>query len=129
MNGRYLLDTDIVIAIFSKDPAVLQRLTNTTEILIPSIVIGELYFGALKSTRTKENIAKIEEFARNSSILSCDAETAKTYGATKHRLKEKGLPVPENDLWIAAIALQHGLALVSRDTHFKVVDDLTVEVW
>ncbi|MHB8482466.1 MAG: PIN domain-containing protein [Nitrospiria bacterium] len=129
MSGRYLLDTNIIIALFSEDQKIHQNIANASEIFIPSIAIGELYFGAFKSVRMKENHARIDEFTQNSAVLSCDIETAKKYGNIKNRLKEKGRPIPENDLWIAAIAQQYGLTLVSRDTHFDNVEDLQVEVW
>ncbi|MBI1822325.1 MAG: type II toxin-antitoxin system VapC family toxin [Nitrospirae bacterium] len=129
MSGRYLLDTNIIIALFSEDPKIHKHITNPLEIFIPAIAIGELYFGAYKSGRMKENHARIDEFARSSTVLSCDTETAKRYGDIKNRLKEKGRPIPENDLWIAAIAQQYDLTLVSRDTHFDNVEELQVEVW
>ncbi|TDA70360.1 MAG: type II toxin-antitoxin system VapC family toxin [Clostridia bacterium] len=55
--------------------------------------------------------------------------TAYYYGQVKAQLKVKGHPIPENDIWIAAAALQHGLTLVSRDTHFKPIEGLSLEAW
>jgi tRNA(fMet)-specific endonuclease VapC len=98
-------------------------------IFTPSIVLGELYYGARKSTRVPENLARIEEFAARSTVLVCDTETARRYGEIKDRLRQKGRPIPENDIWIAAIALQYELTLVARDAHFENVDDLKVETW
>ena len=92
-------------------------------------MIGELYYGARKSSRVKDNIARIDEFARNNVILSCDLETARRYGQVKDRLRQKGRPIPENDIWIAALALQYGLTLVSRDSHFGECEELTFETW
>jgi tRNA(fMet)-specific endonuclease VapC len=129
MNGRFLLDTNIVIAIFAKDAAVQAGLANATEIFIPSIVLGELYYGAYKSSRVTENIARINEFAANNGILTCDTRTAQEYGEIKNRLRVKGRPTPENDIWIAAIAKQYGLTLVTRDAHFGEVDGLMLEAW
>ncbi len=129
MNGRYLLDTNIIIALFAEDPKIHERLSNAAEVFIPCIAIGELYFGAYKSIEIQENIVRIDEFAFNNTILSCNAETAKRYGDVKNRLKEKGQPLPENDIWITAIAQQYGLVLVTKDSHFKVVENLIVEAW
>ncbi|MBM4141900.1 MAG: type II toxin-antitoxin system VapC family toxin [Nitrospira sp.] len=129
MNGRFLLDTNIVISIFAKDPQIHNRIANVAEIFVPCIVIGELYFGAHKSVKIQENIARIDEFALSNTILSCNAETAKRYGDIKNRLKDKGHPLPENDIWIAAIAQQYELTLVTQDSHFNAIDNLKIEAW
>ena len=71
----------------------------------------------------------MDELAGRSSVLVCDGETAKHYGEVKNLLRAKGRPLPENDLWVAAIALQHGLTLVTRDAHFNEIADLTVVAW
>lgn len=129
MNGRFLLDTNVIIALFLGDRQVHERLTDASEVFIPCIAVGELYFGAYKSSRVKENHARIDEFARKNTVLICDANTAKKYGGIKNQLKGKGQPIPENDIWVAAIAKQNALTLVTRDAHFNAVEDLKVEVW
>jgi len=129
VNGRYLLDTNIIIALFAKDPQVHDRIANTEEIFVPCIAVGELYFGAYKSIKTKENLARIDEFALNNTVFVCDTETARKYGDIKILLREKGQPIPENDIWIAAIAEQHGLTLVTKDAHFDAIDHLKIEKW
>jgi tRNA(fMet)-specific endonuclease VapC len=129
MSGRLLLDTNIVIALFARDLAVAEHLDEAEEVSIASIVLGELYFGARRSGRMKENLARIDEFAVNSAVLGCDAETARYYGEIKNTLREKGRPIPENDIWIAAIALQYDLTLITRDAHFEEVDGLKAESW
>jgi tRNA(fMet)-specific endonuclease VapC len=129
MSGRNLLDTNIVIALFAQDSAVVEHLDEVEEVFIPSIVLGELYFGARKSRRVKENLARIDEFAVSNVVLGCDTETARYYGEIKNALREKGRPIPENDVWVAAIALQYDLILISRDAHFGEIDHLKVESW
>jgi tRNA(fMet)-specific endonuclease VapC len=129
MNGRYLLDTNIVIAIFSNDTSVKDSLEKAEEVFVPVIVLGELYYGAQKSSRTKTNIARINELAETGSILTCNTETSRQYGEIKNTLWLKGKPIPENDIWIAAIAKQYGMTLVSRDDHFKGIDDLVIVTW
>ena len=62
-------------------------------------------------------------------MLPCDLGTAAAYGQIKDELRLKGRPIPENDVWIAAVARQHGLILASRDDHFRSVDGLAVEAW
>ena len=128
-TGRFLLDTNIVIALFAREAAVQQRLAEASEVFVPSIVLGELYYGARKSTRVIENLARIDEFVASSTVLLCDRATAQQYGDIKNKLRAKGRPIPENDIWIAAIAMQYQLTLVARDGHFHEVDGLQIEAW
>ena len=129
MNGRYLLDTNIVIALFAEEKKVIERVNQASEVYLPSIVIGELYYGAYNSKRKEENINKIDNLRVEVSILNCDDFTAKFYGEVKTQLRRKGTPIPENDLWIAATALQYDLTLVARDSHFDNIDGLKLEKW
>ena len=129
MSGRYLLDTNIIIALFASDAAVKTHLAETDEVFISSIAIGELYFGARKSTRVQDNLVRIDDFASNNVVLACDTETARRYGEMKERLRARGRPIPENDIWIAAIALQHALTLATRDAHFETVEGLRLAAW
>jgi len=129
MSGRLLLDTNVVIAIFAGASAVLAHLAETTEVFVPAIVLGELHYGARKSLRAEEKVAKIDEFASESAVIECDGESARHYGIIKNRLRAKGRPIPENDIWIAVIAVQHGLDMVSRDPHFEEIEDLHILAW
>jgi tRNA(fMet)-specific endonuclease VapC len=127
--GRFLLDTNIVIALFAGEISLQQRLAEACEVFVPCIVLGELYYGARKSTRVTENLARIDEFVGSSTVLPCDTVTAQQYGDIKNKLRAKGRPIPENDIWIAAIAMQYQLTLVARDGHFHEVDGLRVDAW
>ena len=98
MSGSVLLDTNIVIGLFANDQAVLARLSKTEHIFIPSIVMGELYFGAYKSAHPDQNVRRVEELVATSAVLSCDAVTAAHYGRIKKALRDKGRPLPENDI-------------------------------
>lgn len=129
MSGKYLLDTNIIIALFSNDPFVKKHVAKAEEIFIPAIVIGELFFGAFKSGRPKANTVRIENFAAGNTVIACDIGTSRKYGYIKNLLHKKGHPIPENDLWIAALALEHGLTLVSRDEHFKNISELKRVAW
>ena len=71
----------------------------------------------------------IDGFATAVPVLACDGDTARYYGEIKAGLRARGRPIPENDIWIAAISRQHNLTLVSRDTHFGEVNNLIVETW
>jgi tRNA(fMet)-specific endonuclease VapC len=129
MSGRYLLDTNIVIALWANDATVTHQLAGADEVFVPIIVLGELYYGARKSAWSATNIAQIGDFAARSSILLCDLTTAQLYGERKNALRAKGRPIPENDLWIAVVALQYSLTLATRDDHFRQIDGLTTAKW
>jgi tRNA(fMet)-specific endonuclease VapC len=129
MIGSFLLDTNIVVALFHPEAAVQERLALAAEVFVPSVVLGELYFGAARSSRPAQNIARIDEFAAGRSVLACDQAVARQYGSIKDTLRQQGRPIPENDVWIAAIALEHECVLVSRDAHFRAIEGLKLEVW
>jgi tRNA(fMet)-specific endonuclease VapC len=129
VSGRFLLDTNIVIALFEGDDKVLSNLDQAAEVFTSAVVLGELFFGAAKSGRPSENVAKIRRFAAGRAILSCDLNVAQEYGLLKQRLREKGRPLPENDVWIAATAKHHGMVRVTRDHHLDDVEGLTTADW
>lgn len=129
MSGKYLLDTGIVLALFANERSVVEQIEDAEEIFIPSIVIGELYYGARKSGRVRENVARIDLFAEANVVLLCDNETSRWYGVIKDLLRQKGSMIPENDVWIAALALRQGLILVTRDNNFDVVTNLKTVRW
>ena len=125
------MDSNVIVAAFAEDQGVLQKLgrTPTEQIFVPAVVLGELYFGALKSRRAEANLRRVEEFTTASNVLPVDAGTAQHYGEVRDGLRRIGRPIPENDIWIAATALRHGLVLVTRDSHFDHVEGLRVERW
>ena len=129
MSGRYLLDTNVVIALFRGDAEVQARYEVVQEAFVPSVTLGELYFGAANSSRQEANTGRVEEFAAFCAVIGTDAVTAQHYGLLKAQLKKKGRPIPENDLWIAACALQHGLILATRDGHFNDIEGLQLQAW
>jgi tRNA(fMet)-specific endonuclease VapC len=130
MSGsNYLLDTMIVAAYFNREQVIREKLAQNGSIYVASITIGELFFGAYNSARVTDNVRQIRDFIALMTILSCDSKTGDYYGQIKRALRVKGRPIPENDIWIAAIAFQYGLTLVTRDEHFNEVDGLVLERW
>jgi tRNA(fMet)-specific endonuclease VapC len=129
MNGNYALDTNIVIALIDGNMAVRDRVAQADRVYIPSPVLGELYFGAYHSAKVAENVDRIENLVRWYPIMDVDEVTANTYGAIRSRLYAKGTPIPDNDIWIAALARQHGATVATRDQHFNAIDGLFVERW
>jgi tRNA(fMet)-specific endonuclease VapC len=128
-TGRVLLDTNILIGLLASEPAVLAGLRAVEAVYVPVIAVGELYYGARKSTRAAANVERVEALAAAAAVLHCDGATAAAYGELKAALRAQGSPIPENDLWIAALARQHDLTLVSRDAHFAAVPRLAVVSW
>jgi len=129
MNGRYLLDTNIVIALLEGEPTVSERVARAAEVFLSVVTLGELYYGAAKSTRAEHNLARVEEFAAARAVLACDRAAAREYGDIKAKLRARGKPLPDNDTWLAAIARLYGLTLVTRDAHFREVEALAIEAW
>jgi tRNA(fMet)-specific endonuclease VapC len=128
-NDNLLLDTNIIIGLFANDTAILNQLAQSDDIFVPAIVLGELYYGAEKSGRVARNRQRIEQFTQANVILGIDATTATYYGRIKQRLQASGRPIPENDIWIAAIAQQYQLTLITRDQHFQHIAGLAVTSW
>lgn len=127
----FLFDTNVLIASLRDEEGVSRRLADlpSESLFVPAIALGELYFGARKSARPLENLARFEEFADNFNVLSCGEPTARIYASVRDALRRKGRPIPENDIWIAAVACQHDLVLASRDSHFEHVEGLRLDRW
>ena len=123
MSGelRFAVDTSFVIALI-KGAATSTRLLS--EVGFPFAVIGELRFGALGGRNPERKLAQIDDVIGRSNTLAADGETARVYAEVRPRLKSAGTPIPENDIWIAAICLQHGLTLLTLDRHFERIEGL-----
>ena len=128
-NKRFLLDTNIISAWLENDTNSATRIEDAQQIFIPVIVVGEMYYGARFSTKIEYNLKNISKVTSNYTILFVDEFTCIFYSAIKVSLRKKGKPIQENDIWIAAIAQQHKLILVTRDNLFKEIDDLQIEEW
>jgi tRNA(fMet)-specific endonuclease VapC len=129
-QGIYLLDTSILVLSLRGDAGIRARLAAASTLYLPSVAVGELYVGAFGSpTRATDAVHDVDALAASMTALGCDATTAQTYGSIKHDLKRRGLPMPDNDLWIAATALQYRVTLAARDAHFNWVTALSVEQW
>lgn len=130
MDGNYVLDTNIVIAFFAGDKKTTAELNNPGRLYhLPGIVVGELCYGAFNSKNADDNIRRIFSLTETLSPLSCDIRTAEYYGRIKTQLGNDGKPIPENDIWIAALAMQYNSVLVTRDIHFREVKMLQFVQW
>lgn len=124
-GNRVLLDTSIIINSF-KNNDVKRQLHGFSEIYVPVIAAGELYYGAYRSANIKKHLEQVYLFLQNYTLLSADIITSDLYGSIKTALNSKGKPIPENDIWIAAIAVQYHLPLFTADKHFKEIDNITL---
>ena len=129
MDGELLLDTNAMIALLAGDPAVRELVAESPRLLLAVPVLGELYYGAQKSGRAESNLRRVEQLVATSHAIDCDAGTAREYGIVKNRLRLKGRPIPDGDIWVAAVARQHGLTVVSRDRHFAEIEGLSWRSW
>jgi len=128
-TGKYLLDTNIVIAALSSDAGVLQRVEDADEYFVSATILGEMFYDARHSANSTKNLDRLKDFVSDVGFLSCDVSTARYYGQIKALLRQKGKPIPENDIWIAASAIQYSLTLATRDLHFDRVDGLQLSRW
>jgi predicted nucleic acid-binding protein len=116
-----ILDTNAVSALLSGDRAVGEVLEPEDRHHLPAVVIGEYRYGLLRSTNRRRLEAIFDLLLRESFALSVDPETARAYARIRDQLRRAGRPIPENDVWIAALAVQHDLPVVSRDVHFDAI--------
>ncbi len=124
-----ILDTNGVSAFFDGLAEVVQRVAEEPRVLLPVIVIGEYCYGLLSSRERVEREARFKGFCRACRLLSVDEETAGHYAVVRHRLRLAGTPIPENDIWIAALCLQHGQKILSNDRHFDLVQGVSRVGW
>lgn len=125
MNGK-LLDTNVLVRLFNGDKKITNYLLKQNDIRLSSISLGELLFGAEKSRRTEENKSKAIAFFSRYNLYETSEEVAVEYGKIKSALLKSGNPIPENDLWLAAVAKANDFAIVTQDKHFKKIADLSI---
>lgn len=129
-TGPYLLDSSALIRSLRGDVSISQPMNSASQVFVSSIVLGELYFGAFGSpTRPDDAVAEIEVIEQTISALAPDAGTARIYAQVRNDIKRRGLMMPNNDLWIAATAMQYDVTLAARDAHFNWITGLRVEQW
>ncbi|MCP4629467.1 MAG: type II toxin-antitoxin system VapC family toxin [bacterium] len=123
-----LIDTNIYTHAFNGKTEVIHVLQRAQKILICAITIGELLSGFKAGSKKNINRAELEEFLDSPRVqlIEIDEDTAEFYSEIQTALKKKGKPIPTNDIWIAATALQYGLKLYTKDQHFKAVPGLVL---
>jgi tRNA(fMet)-specific endonuclease VapC len=121
-----MIDTNVYVAFKRNDPIVVKLLRNLELIGFSVVVLGELLAGFALGTKELRNRQELDSFLDSPrvSIIPIGDEIAQFYAKIFKQLKEKGTPVPSNDIWIAASAMHQGLPLASFDGHFEYVDGL-----
>lgn len=124
-----ILDTNAISGWWEGEPGLMRHLATTARLCLPIPALAEFRFGILKSNRR----ARMEDWYWKSvaaaEVLPVDVQTAERYAQIRVALEYQGRRIPMNDLWIAALALQHNLPVLSRDNHFDVVDGLKRLSW
>jgi len=123
----YLIDTNIIVDLFRNIQKVKKKLLKLNSINISVIVYGELIYGIENSSQKEKHLNELNNFLKSCLIIPITKNTAKTYGKIKTALKKQGTPIPENDIWIAAQAIEQGAVLLSNDKHFDLIKDLQLE--
>ena len=126
MSGKCLVDTNVIIRLLRADERSIELFDQADSIFIPVIVAGELFYGAQKSTRKQENTEIFSSFISQYEVIDVDMPISQVYGEIKAQLKKDGITIPENDIWIAAIAKANSYTLLTYDGHFSKIDDLQV---
>lgn len=123
---KLLIDTNRLSDALAEVDEVLSTLESAETIGVPAVALGEIRAGFLEGRRAAAHEARLQWFLAQDGIATVpvDGPVARRYAEIHHELRRRGRPIPTNDLWIAATALEHGLVLYTRDAHFDVVPGL-----
>lgn len=124
-----ILDTNALSAFVDGDPALGRLLRVQRRVALPVIVLGEFRYGIAQSRHRAAYETWLDEHVPQFDILDVTAETAEVYAGIRVALKKLGRPIPANDAWIAALARQYGLPILSRDQHFDAVHSVERVAW
>ena len=121
-----LIDTNAYVAFKQGEASVCETIQYAEILGMSPIVLGELLGGFEYGNKTKKNRDELQQFTQSSRIrfFSITSDTANFYSQIYSSLRKKGKPIPSNDLWIAAQALENGCVLCSHDRHFKAIEGL-----
>jgi predicted nucleic acid-binding protein len=124
-----ILDTNGLAAMADGDLKLAPLIQQAPELAVPVIVLGEYQYGIRLSRHRTQYESWLNGLLLTCRLLVVDERTACLYADIRHELKRSGHPIPENDIWIAALARQHNSPLVTRDQHFDFVPALTRLTW
>lgn len=129
IGNELLFDTNALIAWMRADSEVLSAVPENSSPVVSLFTLGEMHFGIHNSERPSENEKALRDTLRHFQRLLPDEDTAVLYGLIFHKLRRRGRPIPVNDIWIAALARQHSLPILTRDAHFREVEALEIVSW
>ena len=129
MSGSLLLDTSAVIPHLRRDESVTKQMEAADRLYLPAVVLGELFHGAYRLPFPERQIEKIRTFLRAVTVLGIGITTAQHFGQISAELSVSGKSIPANDVWVAALAREHQLPVVTEDEHFDRVPGITVLSW
>lgn len=123
---KVLVDTNIYSLAMRGDPEIVNRLRKIDRIGFSAVSVGELYSGFKGGRHESKNREELHLFLDSPRVVvhRIDVETADFYAGILNNLRSAGTPIPTNDIWIAAVAFQHGYNLFSKDKHFRSVPGL-----
>jgi tRNA(fMet)-specific endonuclease VapC len=123
---KLALDTNAYRLVMDGEAAAVRLARTAERVLLPVPVLAELRFGFLNGTKGRENEAHLLRFLDRPrvEVLRCDEETTVRYAELKLQLKKQGTPIPINDVWIAALVLQHQATLFTTDSDFERIPQL-----
>lgn len=126
MEVRVALDTNRLTDLFQGDTELADRLGECDEVWIPLVVLAEIKAGFNGGSQQHRNEVLLQNLLAKPTvgILLPARETAEHYARLFVQLKRAGTPIPDNDLWISALVLEHDLVLITRDRHFEQVPQL-----
>lgn len=124
-----ILDTNALSDIFKEIDTIKVHLENANHLYVPVIVLGEYQFGIKVSTKAEELTTLLSDFMNTVQELIVGSKTASHYADIRWELKQNGTPIPENDIWIAALGREYNIPILSRDSHFDYIKDMTRITW
>lgn len=119
-----ILDTNALSAWADGVAAIQTPLRSAQRLVVPSVVLGEYYFGIRQSRHRQRYEDWLRQYLPLTEIATITQTTADAYADIRVELKWEGAPIPPNDAWVAAIARQHALPVLSNDAHFDVVEGI-----
>lgn len=124
------IDTNLLINVLQHDVVPYDTFRRYDRLLISATVMGEFRAGIESSRKGLSMLSKLTAYTAKTSVdvVPITDRTSELYAKVFQALRQRGRPIPQNDMWIAASALEHGAALATFDTHFKDIPMLTVEI-